>query len=538
MAAKPEPTIIVKSRIAVAAAFCAAAFAIVGARLVDVMVLGASSATSGQLAAHVRPTRADLVDRSGALIARDLPVADLYASPAAFWDEKEAAHELSQTLGISEARLTKVFAPRRGYVLVHRGLTPDQRETVMSLGFPGLTFENDFKRYYPSGRTIAHAVGQVDADENGVSGLELGLDKKVRGAPEPVQLSFDMRAQYVLQHEIAATMRDFHAIAAAGLVMNVQTGEVLALASLPDYEPNTRSLGEGDSIRNRMTQDVYELGSIFKVFAFAEGLEEKTFTTEEMIPIGKGLRLGRHTIHDYDKHGGMLSAALVLAESSNIGTGLIGLRSGPTRQKAFLQKLGLMAPLRTEVPELAAPLFPRNWGQVETATIAFGHGISVNPLAFSAAAASIVNGGTKVQPTFLKTDRVQQGERVISEETSQTMRKLLRLVVTDGTGRKADVPGYSVGGKTGTAEKPMGRSYSKNKQITSFVGVFPSEDPKFLVFTMFDEPKGNKASYGFATAGWTAAPAVGRIIAKIAPLLGVPRNDTFAQAGPVAAEAP
>jgi cell division protein FtsI (penicillin-binding protein 3) len=229
---------------------------------------------------------------------------------------------------------------------------------------------------------------------------------------------------------------------------------------------------------------------------------------------------------------------MVLALSSNIGTAKIAMRAGAEKQQEFLGRLGLLSPLKTEVPEMASPLYPKQWGQVATATVSFGHGISVNPLTFAAAAASIVNGGTRVQPTFVKTDRVQQGDRVLSEEASLEMRRLLRLVVTNGTGRKADVPGYEVGGKTGTAEKATAQGYSRSKQITSFVGVFPASDPKYVVFTMFDEPKGNKQSFGFATAGWTAAPAVGRVIARIAPLLGVPRKDTLAQAETVAAVVP
>jgi cell division protein FtsI (penicillin-binding protein 3) len=524
MSARPDPNALVKGRIAVAAVLCAFAFAMVGARLVEVMVLRTQS-DAAQMAAESRPVRADLVDRNGALIARDLPVSDLYATPAAFWDTDEAAAYLSEAVGTDEDRLRKLFAAKRGYILVQRGLTPDRRDAVMGLGLPGLVFENDFKRYYPSGRTIAHAIGQVDADEKGVSGLELGLDVVVREANHPVKLSFDMRVQYALQHELVETSRAFQAIAAGGLVMNVHTGEVLALASLPDYEPNTRVLAEGDSIRNRMTQDVYELGSIFKIFAFAQAVEERTVRLDEMIDIATPLKFGRFSIGDYDDHGHAITAAMVLAESSNIGTAKIGLRAGPERQRAFLTRLGVLSPLKTEVPEMASPLLPRQWGQIETATISFGHGVSVNPLAFAAAAASIVNGGTKLTPTFVQTDIVQQGERVVSEETSITMRNLMRLVVTHGTGSKANAAGYEVGGKTGTAEKLVGRSYSRNRQITSFVGIFPSSDPKYLVFTMFDEPKGNKESFGFATAGWTAAPAVGRVIARIAPLLGVKRRE-------------
>jgi cell division protein FtsI (penicillin-binding protein 3) len=404
----------------------------------------------------------------------------------------------------------------------------------MRLGLPGLNFEGDYKRFYPSGRIVAHAVGQVDTDDHGVSGLELGLEDRVRGPRDaaPIVLSLDMRIQYVLEHEIEEAAHAFRTKAAGGIVLNVRTGEVLALASMPDYEPNARRLEPGDSIRNRMTQDVYELGSIFKIFAFTLAVEEKSVSLDESISIGNGLKLGHYLIHDFERLGPTLSAAMVFAQSSNIGTAQIAMRSGPTKQKPFLKRLGLLEPLKTELPEVASPLYPRHWEVVEAATIAYGHGISVNPLGFAAAAATVANGGTLIRPTFLKHDEVQNGERVISEETSRTMRELLRLVVTDGTGTKADVRGYDVGGKTGTAEKAENGSYAHHQLISSFCGVFPINDPQYLVFVMLDEPHGNKQSGGFATGGATAAPAAGRVIARIAPLLGVHRNDTFAAANP------
>ncbi len=526
MGKRPEAVSLVRHRIALAAAFCAAAFAIVGARLAEVMVFGAGMPGTANVAPSAHPMRADLVDRNGALIARDLPVSDLYASPKAFWNIDEAAQALAPVTGADEAHLRAAFAPKKGYVLVQRALPPDKRDSVMHLGLPGLTFESRYRRYYPSGRIVAHAIGQVDPDDKGVSGLELGLDQKVRAGSTPVKLSLDMRVQYALQHEVVEAARAVHTIAAGGIVMNVRTREVLGLTSLPDYEPNSHTLGTGDSIRNRMTQDVYELGSIFKIFAFSEAIEEHAVRLDETFEVGKPYKLSRYYIHDFEKLGPTLTAAQVFAQSSNIGTAQIELRSGPLKQQPFLAKMGLLNALKTEVPEMAAPLYPRRWGNVEAATIAFGHGISVNPLAFVAAAASVVNGGTRVHPTFLKTNAVQHGDRVISEETSLTMRQLMRLVVTDGTGRMGAVPGYDIGGKTGTAEKPINGVYSRTKQITSFVGVFPIDDPKYLVFAMFDEPKGNKASFGFATAAFTAAPAVGRVIARIAPLLGVARHDS------------
>jgi cell division protein FtsI (penicillin-binding protein 3) len=532
MDARSAPNALVKSRIGLAAGLCAAAFSVIVARLVEVMVFGASVAGVAAAEPSRPPMRADFVDRNGVLIARDLPVSDLYASPAAFWDADEAANGLAKVTGADAMRLKELFAEKRGYVLVRRGLSPDVRDGVMRLGLPGLTFEKSYRRYYPAGRILSHAVGQVDPDDNGVSGLELGLDNQVRGRDKPLELSFDMRVQYVLEHEMRETVRAFTAKAAGGLVLDVRTGEVLALASLPTYEPNSRSLVPGDSIRNRLTQDVYELGSIFKIFAFSQAIEEKTVSLSESINIGKPLKFGRHTINDFDNHGSILTASMVFAESSNIGTAQIALRAGPARQQAFLRRMGLLDGLKTELPEMASPLYPRRWNEVETVTISYGQGISVNPLAFAAAAAAAVNGGTLIHPTFLKNPTPQKGERVISEATSQSMRELMRLVVTQGTGRKADVPGYEVGGKTGTADKPVNGSYGRHLVVSSFAGVFPISQPQYLVFVMIDEPKGNKASFGFATGGWTAAPAVGRVISRIAPLLGVRRNDTFAAANP------
>jgi cell division protein FtsI (penicillin-binding protein 3) len=526
--ASDDALALVRGRIALTAALCAGAFSIVVARLIEVMVFGASVSTA-DLSHTTHPMRADLIDRNGVLIARDLPVSDLYASPAAFWDTAEAARELAQATGADKNRLATAFAPKKGYIMVARGLTPDVRDDVMRLGIPGLTFENGYKRYYPAGRIVSHAVGQVDSDDKGVSGLELGLNAKLASQSEPVQVSLDMRVQYVLEDKIGEYAKMFGAKAAGGIVMDVHTGEVLALASFPDYEPNVRKLAETDSQRNRMTQDVYELGSIFKIFAFSEAIEEKTVSLDEEINVGKPLKFGRFQIHDFEHLGPYIQASMVFADSSNIGTAQIHMRSGAAKQKPFLQKLGLLDPVPTELPEVASPLYPRSWHEVEGATISFGQGISVNPLGFAAAAASIVNGGTKIKPTFLKLDAPPpEGERVLSEATSVTMRQLMRLVVTKGTGSKANIPGYNVGGKTGTAEKPSKGGYAKHLLISSFCGVFPIEDPRYLVFIMMDEPHGIKASAGFATGGWTAAPAVGEVIARVAPLLGVPRNDLAA----------
>ena len=514
---------LVRSRIVLAAMFCACAFAVIGARLVDVMVFGALGPTNRHVATDAPALRADMVDRNGVLLARDLPIVDLYASPAAFWNTDEAARELAAVVGADEARLKAAFAPHRGFIAVRRGLTPDVKDAAMRLGLPGLTFEDGYRRFYPEGDAVARVVGQVDIDRRGVSGLELGLDQSLRASAKPVALSLDMRVQYVLAHEISETAATFQAKAAGGIVLDVQTGEVLALVSLTDST-------EPDAARDRMTQDVYELGSIFKTFSFAEAVEENIIRLDETFNVGRPYRIGRYAIKDSHRLGPVLTAAMVFAESSNIGTAQIAERFTPERQRAFLERMGLLAPVKAELTRAAAPLIPSHWKATETTTIAFGHGISVSPLAFAAAAAAVVNGGTRIRPTFLRQTAPQNGERLLTAATSATMRNLMRLVVTDGTGRKADVPGYNVGGKTGTAEKPNGHGYAEHALISSFCGVFPMDAPRYLVFVMFDEPKGTRETGGYATAGYVAAPTAGAVIARIAPLLGVERRDAVVAA--------
>jgi cell division protein FtsI (penicillin-binding protein 3) len=521
-----ETICVIQRRIMLAAGLCVMAFALIGLRLIDVGVLKGSvtgaAPAAGESAAD---TRADLLDRNGMVLARDLPVADLYARPHALADPHGAAMALAGAVGVSAERLEHGFDGRHNYVLVARQLVPDVQNRVLRLGLPGLEFEPALKRYYPEGLAAVQVLGSTDPDGNGVDGLELGLDPMLRDSEpgQSVALALDMRVQYALAHEVEQARETFRARAAGGIVMNVNTGEILAMASLPDAlgEPGAAET-HADPRRNRMAQDVYELGSVFKIFTFAMAMEDHTTRLDEVFPIGGGFHIGRYTIHDAEHMPATLSARDILAQSSNAGTAQIALRSGPTRQREFLARLGLLGRVHTELPEVAAPLVPRNWGQVETATIGFGHGVSVSPLSFVTAAAEIVNGGRRIAPTFLKRDGDARGEQVIKPETSATMRELLRYVVTDGTGKKADVPGYDVGGKTGSAEKVSGRGYVAHRLLTSFCAVFPIENPRYLVFVMLDEPHGTKATFGFALAGYTAAPLAGQVIARIAPMLGVP----------------
>lgn len=527
---RQAPTLL-QRRIVIGAGLCVIAFVLVGLRLVHVSLL--ESWDGGRAHAPI-VARADLTDRNGELLARDLPVKDLYARPQFFNDKAEAAGGLAEATGANAGRLLKAFEnAKHPYVLIARQITPDTEARVMHLGLPGLEFEPSARRYYPDGRTAAQVTGVTDLDNNGISGLELGLQPEIRAAAAPghargqVATSIDMRVQFILQHEVEEARKTFSARAAGGVVMDVNTGEVLGLVSLPDFDPNQRSLDAGDSRRNIMAQDVYELGSVFKIFTFAMALENHTLKSlDEVFPIGQGFKIGRHTIHEAEHMPATLAARDILAQSSNIGTSQIALRSGGEHERQFLGHLGLFQPIRTELPETARPLYPSVWGDIQTANVAFGQGIAVSPLSFAAAAASIVNGGRQITPTFLKQpSRDRRGGQLISPQTSLEMRDLLRYVVTDGSGKKADIDGYDVGGKTGSAQVagPNGR-YIPHALRTSFCAVFPVHNPRYIVFVLLDQPHGTRQTGGFALAGWTAAPAAGRVIQRIAPLLGVPNN--------------
>lgn len=547
--ASEVPTVL-QRRIGIGAVLCVAAYALVALRLADVSLIAAPPV-------YRTPTptayaRADLVDRNGELLARDVRVYDLYVLPKVFVDPKKKAQEqaadrpvqerrvaaqLAPILGEDADKLARKFAGRDRFVLVDRQISAEQRDRIKALRLPGIEFQDAAKRNYPTGRMAAQVLGVTNSDGHGISGLELGLDDRIRalGHRDRVVTSLDMRVQFVLAHEVAAAMETFHATAGGGLVMDVNTGEVLGLVSLPDFDPNDRSSLEPESARNIMVQDVYELGSVFKVMSFALGLEDHTFTPEEVFPIGNGFKIDeRHTIHEAEKMPPTLAARDVLALSSNIGTAQIALRSGGQRQAQFLTHMGLLRPLKTELPESARPLYPRNWGRTETATVSYGHGVSVSPLAYAAAAAAVVNGGRKVTPTFLKHPVDSRGEQLVTRETSDQMRELLRYVVTNGSGKKANIAGYDVGGKTGSAEKIEHGRYVKGSLVTSFVAAFPISSPRYLVFVMLDEPHGTKDTFGFALAGFTAAPLAGQVVSRIAPLLGVPMRPAAMATVPLA----
>lgn len=550
MGAKPTR---LQRRIVLGALGCVAAYALVALRLADVTLFAPAPQNR-----HPTPhmvARADIVDRNGDLLARDIRVYDVYINAGAFempatfrndavkqsWQKQHDANlqrltrALPQFTGRSSQEIARLIRDYHSYVLVARGIPAQSYALLRAADLPHVECVPAAKRNYPEGRMTAQVLGVTNSDGHGLSGLERGLAKQIQAAGHGGQVvtSLDMRVQFVLAHEAEATLKEFSANAVGALVLNVNSGEVLGLVSVPDFDPNDRKFAEGDTMRNIMTQNSYELGSVFKVFAFAMGLQDHTFRPGEMFPVGnKGYKIGRFTIHEAERMPDELAARDVLALSSNIGTSQIVLRSGADRQKQFLSSLGLLQPLKTELPESPRPLYPApgHWGDVETATIGFGHGVSVTPLAYAAAAASIVNGGRRIHPTFLKDPGDHRGSQVISPATSAEMRQLLRYVATNGTGKNANVPGYDVGGKTGSAEKPgPNGGYEHHKLMTSFLGVFPMNSPKYLVFVLVDEAHATP-KYPRALAGVTAAPMVGRIIAHIAPFLDVPMQPVADQA--------
>ena len=525
-----------RPRLKVIGAVFMIAFAVIAGRLAQVTLLPGH--VSVPRIARFAPTappvveRADIVDRHGRLLATSLDSPSLYADPRQILDPAAAADKLAATLpGLDRDALFKKLTSGKGFVWVKRHLTPDQEYAVNRLGLPGLAFQHEERRVYPYGALLSHAVGFTGIDDNGEAGIERGLDGVLRGRREPVQLSIDLRLQYILHQELERVVDDFTAKGGAGLIMNVNTGEVLAMVSLPDFDPSHPDTLDpahpqwtiAERMFNRVTLGDYEIGSVFKIFTTAMGLDSGATTMTGRFDATHPIHIGRFTISDYHGKHRWETVPEILMYSSNIGEAKIALAVGAERQQKYLRRFGLLTPPTFELKEIGRPHYPARWREVNVMTIGFGHGISETPLQIASAGAALVNGGILRPATLLRLPPggAPQGQRVISPETSEHMRKLLRMVVLYGTGEMVDAPGYVVGGKTGTADKVEGRHYAERKLLSSFLGVFPMTAPKYLVLVMVDEPHPNKASHGYATAGWTAAPAVGRTIVRIAPLLGV-----------------
>ncbi|WP_431855476.1 peptidoglycan D,D-transpeptidase FtsI family protein [Azospirillum sp.] len=516
-----------RNRLMVTAAVVTLAFTAIGAKLVDATLLrgGAEPRQIQAAEAHAPPVgRADIVDRNGNLLATSLATASLHADPKVVIDAKEAARKLVSVLPeLDYKEVYEKLSSEKRFVWIKRNLTPRQQAQVHRLGLPGLYFEREERRFYPATQLASHVVGYTGIDNNGLAGLERGFDSRLRNDPRPLQLSLDLRLQHILKKEVSAAVEEFRAVGAAGMVYDVKTGEVLAMVSLPDFDPHDPTGLDQDTLFNRATLGVFEMGSTFKIFNTAMSLESGKVRPTDLFDAAKPISIGRFTISDYHNMHRALTVAEIFQHSSNIGSVRMALTAGIPTQRAFMQRMGFMRPTSLELPENGWPLVPNPWREINAMTISFGHGISVSPMHTVAAAASVINGGIMHPPTLLKRDPNAEvpGERVVSPQTSDVMRRLFRLVVTEGTAKGAAAPGYVVGGKTGTADKQKGRHYVKNARMSSFLGAFPMHDPRYIVYVLIDEPKATAKTYGFATGGWVAAPTAGRIVRQIGPLLGV-----------------
>lgn len=477
--------------------------------------------------AEARLKRGDIVDRNGVLLATSLMTASAFANPREISEPEAAAARLEKAVGVPREVLLKRLKSNKTFVWIKRHLAPAEQQAVNTLGIPGLYFQPEEQRVYPYGSLFSHVVGYVGVDNKGLAGVESTLDRRLTDeevSRTPLALSVDYRIQHILRDEMQRAVEDFHALGATGIVLDARSSEILAMSSLPDFDPHKPARAVDAQKFNRAALGLYEMGSTFKSFTLALGMESGTATYKTVYDATNPMKFGTFTISDTHSKKRPLSVPEIYAYSSNVGTARLLLDIGTKKQRAFLEQMGMLKPIEIELPERAQPQYPKDWKDINGITIAYGHGISVTPLHLARGIATLVGGGKLMPLTLLKNgnEGKAEGEQVVSEDTSRLMARMMRLVVKHGTGNKADIPGYRVGGKTGTAEKVQaGGTYNKDNKMASFVATFPVDNPAYVILVMVDEPKGNKASYGYATGGWVAAPVVGRIIARMGPLMGI-----------------
>jgi cell division protein FtsI (penicillin-binding protein 3) len=531
-----------KARLGLAILAFAGIYGVIALRLVMFATVsdghGARRSVGQDAVATARP---DVLDRNGMILATDVKAPSLFAEPRKLIDVDDAEEQLTATMpDLDVKELRERLASKRGFVWLKREITQQQQREIHRLGIPGVGFLTENKRVYPNGPTVSQVIGLVNIDNQGIAGMEKWVDGQGLAAlhmaglatdrlQRPVQLALDLRVQFALRDELVAAREKFKAKAASGVVLNVNTGEVVALVSEPDYDPNNPREANDPSRINRLTTGVYEMGSTFKVLTMAMALDSGKATLSSTFDASHPLQYGRFAIHDYEPMHRALSVPEIFTYSSNIGAARMALAVGVDAHQAFLRKMGQLDRLRTELPESAEPIVPKHWGELNTVTIAFGHGLSVAPLQAVMGIAATLNGGRLIPPTFLKRDQADAdklAKQVIKPETSREIRYLMRLNAEKGTATKANVMGYYIGGKTGTAEKVVDGRYSKHKLLTDFMAVLPADKPKYLMMIMLDEPQPTPETHGFATAGWNAAPTAAKVIARIAPLLDIePRFD-------------
>lgn len=518
------------------------AFCMVGLKMSFIAASDPAEPRAAVSGAQIVAARADITDRNGRLLATNLTTHSLYAQPPQMIEPQRAAKALAEIFpDLDEAKLTRQFTGKRKFIWIKRRISPEQQQAVHDIGEPGLLFGPREMRLYPNGSLAAHILGGAgfgregvnSAEVIGVAGVEKALDEELRDPGRgdvPLTLSLDLTVQAAVERVLEGGMRLMSAKGAAAVLMDVRTGEIISLASLPDFDPNDRPrpLTSGDQAEsplfNRAVQGLYELGSTFKIFTTAQAIEERLVSRTTWIDTTGPLKWGKHRIRDLFDHGDALTVEDVIVESSNVGTARIAMMIGPERQQDFLRDLGLLTPTSVELIEApgARPLLPKKWSEIQAMTISYGHGMSASPLHLATAYATIVNGGTKITPTLLKRDVPEVGARVMSANTSKQMRDFLRAVVTRGTASLGEVAGYKVAGKTGTADKPKPQGgYYEDKVIATFASVFPIDNPAYVLVVSLDEPVETSGRKPRRSAGWTAVPVAAEVIRRIAPLLGL-----------------
>ena len=474
--------------------------------------------------------RREIVDRNGLVLATSIKTASLVANPTIIRHEDEVAAGLNKIFPQESTASfrEKLMRKNSTFLYLQRHLTPRQQEAVNNLGVPGLFFEPDIRRVYPYGSLFSHTIGYVGIDDQGLAGIEKSFDDQLQDQSngKPLQLALDLRIQSMLHEELSKAVSEFSALGGVGVVLDINSGELLAMTSLPEFDPHQPGKASDEQRFNRATLGAYEMGSTFKTFTMAASLENKVVTLQSGYDASHPIHYGDFTITDAHSEGRWLSVPEIFAYSSNVGTAKMALDLGGKRQRAFLKSLGMFEPVKLEIPELARPIVPRQWPELTTMTVSYGHGISVSPLHLINGIATVAGSGVLKPMTLIKggNKNKEEGERVLSSNAVRDVRELLRLVVLHGTGKSANAPGYDVGGKTGTAEKNSGGVYNKDAKVVSFVSVFPMSNPRYAVLVMVDSPKGNKSTYGYATGGWISAPVVGRVVQRMAPLLAMKPN--------------
>lgn len=520
------------SRPVVVAFAVAGLFGVIAARSAMVALGGerAAAAVTAERSVEGLPRRADIVDSDGELLATSVAVYSLFADPRAIWDAEEVVARLATVFeGLDRPALTaRLSQPDMAFVWVRRGLTPRQRQAVFDLGLEGLGFRAERQRVYPRGTQSGHVLGHTNVDGFGQKGVELSLQDVLAGGEVPVQLTLNSGAQFALEVELAEAAERYEVTGAMGIVVEAATGKVRALASWPAFNPNRPGIASLDEQRNRAVGDTYELGSIYKPLTVAAALEAGVLKPQDRFDVRAPIVLRGKAITDRHSAAPIMDVAAILAESSNIGTVHIAQRLGEDGLQNFFTQLGLMDRAKIELPASARPILPPEWTDQAIATASYGHGIAVSPLAFAGAFAALANGGMRVDLTLIESDTPPAMRRVMRADTARTVTDMLRGAVLDGTGQRSDAPGYRVAGKTGTAEKPIPGGYAADRNVTSFAALFPADRPEYVVLIVLDDPRALPGDGG-ATAAWNAAPLAGRVIARIAPLLGV--LPEFDQAG-------